>query len=545
MLDRLSSMPISRSWLLASTLALLGIPRFAATAQAASRQPAPRPRLVVFLTIDQMRPDYFDRWARQLSGGLGRLSQRGAFFPNAYQDHAITETAPGHAATMSGRFPRSTGILRNTAGVEDPQAPLLTSRDPGASPYRFRGSALIDWMRSRDPRSRALSISRKDRGAILPLGRAKQNVFWYATSSGEFTTSRYYGDTLPTWIRRVNARHVPQSLAGQSWTLLLPAREYTEPDSIPQENAGGDFVFPHVLARDPARAAADLPSTPWMDRLTLDAALEGLQALDLGRGPQTDLLAISLSATDYIGHRYGPDSREQHDNVLRLDRALGTFVDSLFRLRDSSTIVVALTADHGVTSFPELVAQRAGRAPPPRYDVSTSMRTLRDMLQSVGVDTDAVDFDGTLVIVDRTAFARARIDPDPLLARFAATLRRRPGIARVDRVRDLTQQDTLRDAVSRRWLHMLPPDAGVEYVVTPIQGAYPAGAQIAEHGSPYDDDARVPLIFYGAGIRPGRIVDRALVVDAAPTLARVIGVTPFERLDGHVLVRALADTGAH
>jgi predicted AlkP superfamily pyrophosphatase or phosphodiesterase len=533
-------MPISRSWLLAATLALFGLPQHTTAAQAASRPLAVRPRLVVFLTVDQLRPDYLDRWARQLRGGLGRLAQQGAFFPNAFQDHAITETAPGHASTMSGRFPRSTGILRNSAGVEDPQAPLLTSRDPGASPYRFRGSTLIDWMRSRDPRSRALSISRKDRGAILPLGRAKQHVFWYATSTGEFTTSRYYADTLPAWIRRLNARRVPQSHAGQPWTLLLPAREYSEPDSVPHENAGREFLFPHVLSSEPARAASELPSTPFMDRHTLDAALEGLQALDLGRGPQTDLLAVSLSATDYIGHRYGPDSRELHDNVLHLDRALGTFIDSLFRLRDSSTIVFALTADHGVTSFPELAAQRAGRAPPPRYDISTAMRTLRGMLQGAGVEPDAVDFDGTLVSVDRTMFARARIDPDALLARFAAFLRRRPGISRVDRVRDLAQRDTLRDAVSRRWLHMLSSDAGVEYVVTPMQGAYPAGAQIAMHGLPYDDDARVPLIFYGAGIQPGRIVDRVLVVDAAPTLARVIGVTPYERLDGRVLTRALA-----
>jgi predicted AlkP superfamily pyrophosphatase or phosphodiesterase len=535
------SMPITRSWILAATCALLCVPRHTTSAQAASRVPAVRPRLVVFFTVDQLRPDYLDRWARQLTGGLGRLSQRGAFFPNAYQDHAITETAPGHASTMSGRFPRSTGIVSNLAGVEDPQAPLLTSRDPRASPYRFRGSVLIDWMRSRDPRSRALSISRKDRGAILPLGRAKQSAFWYATSAGEFTTSRYYADTLPAWIRRVNARRAPQSLAGQSWTLLLPTRDYPEPDSVPQENAGREFLFPHVLSSDPARAASDLPSTPWMDRLTLDAALEGLQAMDLGRGPQTDLLAISLSATDYVGHRYGPDSREQHDNVLRLDRAVGAFIDSLYRLRDSSTIVFALTADHGVTSFPELIAQRTGRTAPPRYDVSMSLRSLRDMLQSARVDADAVQIDGPLVIVDRTAFARARVDAEGFLARFAAMLRRQPGIGRVDRVRDLAQRDTLRDAVSRRWLHMLPADAAAEYVVTPAPGAYPAGAQIAEHGSPYDDDARVPLIFYGAGIRSGRITERALVVDAAPTLARVIGVAPFERLDGRVLVRALAD----
>jgi hypothetical protein len=296
-------MPISRYRLLATTFALLSSSHHVAAAQAASRAPAARPRLVVFLTVDQMRADYLDRWAPQLTGGLGRLSQHGAFFPNAYQDHAITETAPGHASTMSGRFPRSTGIVHNSAGVEDPQAPLLTSRDPAASPYRFRGSVLIDWMRSRDPRSRALSISRKDRGAILPLGRAKQSVFWYATSTGEFTTSRYYADTLPAWIRRVNARRVPQSLAGQAWTLLLPEREYPEPDSVPQENGGREFLFPHMFSSEPARVVSELPSTPWMDRLTLEAALEGLQSLGLGRGPETDLLAISLSATAYIGHR--------------------------------------------------------------------------------------------------------------------------------------------------------------------------------------------------------------------------------------------------
>ena len=119
-----------------------------------TRPAAERPRLVVFLTVDQMRPDYLDRWSPQLTGGLARLSKRGAFFTNAFQDHGVTETAPGHSVTMAGRFPRSTGILRNTAGVEDPQSPLLTSRDAPASPYRFRGSVLFDWIRTRDGRAR-------------------------------------------------------------------------------------------------------------------------------------------------------------------------------------------------------------------------------------------------------------------------------------------------------------------------------------------------------------------------------------------------------
>jgi hypothetical protein len=506
------------------------------------RPAAERPRLLVFLTVDQLRPDYLDRWAPQLTGGLARLSKHGAFFTNALQDHGVTETAPGHSVTMSGRFPRSTGILRNSAGVEDPQSPLLTSRDAAASPYRFRGSALIDWIRARDARARALSVSRKDRGAILPMGRAKQSVYWYATSNGEFTTSRYYADTLPTWVRAVNARRVPQRLAGQSWTLLLPESAYPERDDVPNERNGRDFTFPHPMPADSARAAAELPNTPWMDRFTLDAALEGLEALQLGRGPQTDILAVSLSATDYIGHVYGPDSREQHDNVLRLDRALGTFIDSLYRLRDSSTIVFALTADHGVTPFPELVAQRAGRAAPPRYDVRPAYASLRGALRQAGVDTSAVMLDGPLVYVDRGAFATARVDPDPILQRFAREARTMPGIARVDRVRDLAGRDTVRDAVTRRWVHMIPPDSPVEYVVTPREGAYPVGATIAEHGLPYDDDARVPVIFYGPWFRAGRFAARALVADMAPTLAHVIGVPPTERVDGRVLTQALAPT---
>ena len=500
---------------------------------------ADRPTLIVFLTIDQMRSDYVDRWASQYTGGLARLGKHGAFFANAFQDHANTETAPGHSVTMSGRFPRSTGIVSNTTGVLDPQSPLLTSRDGPASPYRFRGSVLIDWLRTRDAASRALSISRKDRGAILPMGRAKQNVFWYATSNGEFTTSRYYADTLPAWIRAVNARATAQKLAGKSWNLTLPATAYTERDSEPMENAGRDFMFPHILPVDGARAAAELPYTPWMDELTLAAALEGVQQLSIGAGSATDILAVSLSATDYIGHRYGPDSREQHDNILRLDRSLGAFIDSLYKLRDSSTIVFALTADHGVTSFPELVARRAGRKAPVRYDVKPAIAELRASLRAAGVDTNAISFDGAAAYVYRNAFAGTKGDADALLAKLAARLRATPGIARVDLVRDLARRDTTNDPVTRRWLHMLPPDVPVELVFTPVEGAYPADARIAEHGVPYDDDAHVPVIFYGPWFKAGRYAERALVADMAPTLASVVGVPPTERVDGRVLTSAI------
>jgi Type I phosphodiesterase / nucleotide pyrophosphatase len=524
---------------LVAALATVATPATRIAAQSRSTTPHDRPTLIVFLTIDQMRSDYVDRWSAQLTGGLKRFGQHGAFFTNAFQDHANTETAPGHSVTMSGRFPRSTGIVSNTNGVLDPQAALLTSRDAPASPYRFRGSVLMDWLRTRDPGSRGLSVSRKDRGAILPLGRAKQNVFWYATSNGQFTTSRYYADTLASWIRGINARRTPQKLAGQKWNLLLPSSSYAEPDSEPMENAGTNFTFPHVMPADTIGAAAELPYTPWMDELTLATALQGLQELSIGAGTSTDILAISLSATDYIGHRYGPDSREQHDNILRLDRAIDTFVDSLYRLRDSSAIVFALTADHGVTPFPELAAKRTGRSAPPRYDIRPAVADLRATLRAAHVDTTAITLDGAVVYVNRRAFAGTGADPDVILAHFAKALRATPGIARVDFVRDLAKKDTIHDAVTRRWVHMIPPDLPIELVFTPVEGAYPQNAKIAEHGIPYDNDAHVPVIFYGPWIKPGRYTERALVADMAPTLARIAGVAPTERVDGRVLDKAL------
>src|SRR5439155_1406482 len=202
--------------------------------------PAPRPRLVVVITVDQLRPDYLDRYRSQLTGGLALLLKEGAVFTEAYQDHAVTETAPGHSTILSGRWPAHTGIVRNTAGVQDSTAPLVGVTGLGASPARFRGTALFDWLKAAEPGARALSVSGKDRGAILPLGRAKEQVYWYA--GGYFTTSRYYADSLPEWVRVFNGRRIPFKAAGANWNLLLPARAYPEPDSEPYENSGKDFT---------------------------------------------------------------------------------------------------------------------------------------------------------------------------------------------------------------------------------------------------------------------------------------------------------------
>ncbi|HEU4454039.1 MAG TPA: alkaline phosphatase family protein [Longimicrobium sp.] len=515
-----------------------------ALAQQPAAAPAEPPKLVVFITVDQLRPDYFTRWGSQMTGGLKRLWEGGAVFTDAHQDHAITETAPGHASTLSGRFPRSTGIIRNVEGVQDPQSPVLGNpRAEKASPFRFRGSTLTDWMRLKDPATRALSVSRKDRGAIFPMGRGKQSVFWYAYD-GRFSTSTYYADTLPDWVERFNARDAWRRHLGQSWTLLLPASAYPEPDSVIAEAAGRNVTFPHVFPTDSAAAVAELPQMPWMDQLTLDFALEGLNAMALGAGPATDVLAVSLSTTDAVGHRYGPDSREIHDQVLRLDRMLGVFLDSLYALHDSSRVVIALTADHGVASIPEI---RPGgpEAAAMHVDPTLFRAWLNGALLGMGrqlgmaIDTLAVQGDDGLFYYNRDAFAAIGRDPAELARLFADYARTVPGVLRVDLPADLPRADTMNDAVARRWLHMLPPDLPAFALVTLRPGNVWGRATYAQHGAPHDYDTRVPVIFYGPHFRPGKHGRFARVVDIAPTLAHVLRVQPTEPLDGRVLTEAI------
>jgi predicted AlkP superfamily pyrophosphatase or phosphodiesterase len=507
-------------------------------ASAVGQQPAAAPpSLVVMITVDQLRPDYLTLWEGQLTGGLGRLLRGGAVFLNGFQDHAITETAPGHATTLSGRFPASTGIVSNAAGVYDPQAPLIGARGDPASPFRFRGSTLVDWLRYRNPAARALSVSRKDRGAILPVGRTPQEVYWYA-SNGTFTTSTYYADTLPSWVTAFNARRLPQQWAGKSWELLLDSAQYREPDSVRMERDGRDFVFPHAIPADPARAAAQLIGYPMHDALVLSFALEGMRQLRLGAGPHTDLLAVSLSATDAVGHTFGPDSRELHDQILRLDRSLGAFLDTLFALRDSSRVVIALTSDHGVTPLPGSRSRYPNQGSG-RVNISRVLGPFLGSLRSAGVDTASFWFEEGILFLEPQALTRARLNVDAVTRIFATEVAKVPGVLRADRMRDLARSDTATDHVARRWLHMLPPDLPAAVVVTLKPYWYWDGVDFATHGSPHDSDAQVPIIFAGNGIKPGRYRERALVVDIAPTLAELARVRPMERLDGRVLRVAL------
>src|SRR5881394_1603075 len=501
--------------------------------------PPPRPKLVVVITVDQLRPDYFARWKSQLTGGLGQLATEGAFFTDGYQDHAITETAPGHATILSGRWPAHTGIITNAAGVQDSVAPLLGTSGFGASPRRLRTTTLVDWLKAADPTARALSVSRKDRGAILPIGQSKEQVYWY--QSGLFTTSRYYADTLPTWVQAFNARRLPFKAANTVWSLLLPDSAYKEPDNEPWENGGVGIVFPHALPADSIRAAAAVVGVPAMDSLTLLFALEGLEALRLGR-KGTDILAVSLSTTDAVGHAFGPDSREIHDQVLRLDHYLGWFLKRVTDRVGKDNVVVVLTADHGVTSYPERTRAKTG-APAYRVLLDTLITAVNHDLDAVaGTSRQWLGFDlGMLFLQDNGRFAAMGIRTDSILDAVSARILRVPGVARVIKTADLPRADTASDPTARRWLHQLTPDAGVAVVVSLRPGSVwdIPNVPIAMHGQPSDDDAHVPIIFWGRGVKRGTYAGRINTVDIGPTLAVLLGVSPLSLVDGHARTDAL------
>ncbi len=506
--------------------------------------PAPaRAKLVVVLTVDQLRPDYLDRWKRQFTGGLAQLLNEGAVFADAYQDHAVTETAPGHSTVLSGRWPAHTGIISNAFGVLDSTAPLVGTTGVPASPRRFRGTVLFDWMRAADPAARALSVSLKDRGAILPMGQAKADVYWMSYQTGLFTTSRYYADSLPAWVRAFNARLRPPA----AWQLLLPDSAYAEADDEPWEHGGRNRTFPHTLPVNCAGAGAPPTTcgTPALDSVVLELAWTGLEALKLGRRNGTDLLAVSLSVTDYVGHAFGPDSREIHDQVLRLDRSLGWFFKRLSDGLGRDNVVIVLTADHGVTPFPERTQAKTGAA---AYHVSLDTlvtavnRRLDGLVGAAGAPPrDWLLFDsGMLLLRDNGRFAAAGANTDSILGAVAARIRAVAGVARADRPEAFARADTASDPVARRWLHQLPPDAGAVLAVTLQPGSvWAATVPIAMHGQPSDLDAHVPLILWGRGVKRGIYRGRANTVDIAPTLGRLLGVTPLSLIDGRAQTDAL------
>ena len=248
---------------------------------------------------------------------------------------------------------------------------------------------------------------------------------------------------------------------------------------------------------------------------------------------------MSLSTTDAVGHRYGPDSKELHDHILQLDRFLGAFLDSLYKLRDSTTIVFALTGDHGMTPFPTLKSSIYPNSGAERVDLAPVWAQARDRLTRAGADS-FVSFADNIMTLNSRALKQHGFRSDSIADAFASDVMRVQGVLRADLVSRLPAADTVHDAIARRWLHVFSPTSDTaRLVVTLTPFSYTASVTYATHGSPHDADAHVPLVFAGAWIKPGRRPEFVRVVDLAPTLAAILGVKPLEVLDGRALTAVI------
>ena len=499
------------------------------------------PRLVLFVSVDQMRADYLSRFASLFSGGLKRIGDQGALFTEARYRHACTETGPGHSVLLTGRSPRSSGIVGNSwydrtlkkrvNVVDDATVRVLGGAGRTASPSYFNGFSVGDVLKAHSPRSRVVGVSFKDRAAILMAGKRADAAYWYEASEGRFVTSSWYMNQAPRWLGEWNARRLPDSYANQPWQRLLPdAATYVRlagEDDVKGEGDGKDTTFPHLAhSAPPAPDYYDnLRRTPFADEILADFALSALKAHDLGSDDATDILAVGFSAGDVIGHTYGPDSQEMMDQMLRLDRTLGRLFDELDGRVGRGRWLAVLSADHGVMPLVELLQARglpARRASVEDLDGPVRQALAQRFPGATGILADA---DPMEYVLDRDALARQ----DLPRAEVEQTIRQALlGTGLVDAVYTAAElmgpkpaNDPFFDLHQRAFF---APRSGD--LVTRTKPYVYLGGRVGGtgHGTPHDYDRHVPIVFLGPGIAPGRRDVPCGPEDIAWALGRLLGL---------------------
>ncbi len=517
------------------------------------------PRLVVVIAVDQMRADYLDRFAANYEGGLRRLRVDGAVFTDGHQDHALTQTAAGHATIATGVYPSRHGLVANefwdrlsgeaVGAVADPATRLVgVEARTGSSPARLLREGLGDWLKNQSPGSKVAAVSIKDRAAILMSGMRPDVAFWVDLRTGQFVTSDYYLPALPVWAAEFNSAGAVTRYNGTEWTKLKADAVYDE--SPWPELAGRDpaaySMFPHSLGTPgeaPGRRfLAAYRSSPYADLVTLNFARELFEHENFGRDEMPDLLFIGLSAADYIGHRYGPYSHEIHDHFLRLDGYLGDFFEFLDEQVGPDDYVVALSADHGVLPVPEQLAELgvdASRIHPDELvafvkPVVEAAVARGDIAAMPEIDYQAgptFDFSGqppSPEVLDALQLAvAARLLQHPLVA-AAYTYN--------DQLRGNIEDDDWADSFGRSFHPDRAPDVTIKLRENQLLRPAATGTS---HGSPYRYDTHVPIVFLGAGIAAGHHSGRVQTTDIAPTLARILEIEAPDDLDGRDLYESI------
>ena len=502
-----------------------------------------QPSLVVYVAVDQLRGDLLEHYDALFTGGFRRLHDGGFRFTEATHLHAKTATAPGHATLGTGVFPFRSGIVNNewleqTAdgwqsvySVEDTLSHILGHPAmEGRSPRNILHSGLADWIQEADSAAIIASISRKDRAAIGMAAQARGHVYWITENEGQFVTSSFYADGYPSWVERFNRQVMPQIFGDSIWeqTLSNPPPSLTRRDTVSYEGDGEHTYFPHSFyeeSSDPARPGA---LNRWAYSLTHpDAAVaafakETVRMLGMGQDEVTDYLGLSFSQTDAIGHDYGPFSREQMENLLHLDRALGELMAFLDETVGEGRWLMALTGDHGTLTIPEYLVELGEEGSRPTREELAGLRGLFD------------------------TYREREGDPQEVADALVAALEALPIIADAVTVAELLSSGPPADSFQLLMRNSYHPDRwhwgyrsqGSGVVFRFNEALYPDPAPRGTgHGTPYYYDRHVPLIFFGRGVETGGSSSPVRTVDIAPTLAGLAGIPVPTDLDGVPLLK--------
>src|SRR5271165_1211567 len=522
------------------------------------------PKLVVIIVVDQMRGDYVDKFRGQWTDGLKRLLEEGAWFREAAYPYAATETCVGHATISTGAFPASHGMIANSWWDREQQKMVTCTSDPSATNAAYAGGSTKGGdsaVRMELPSfaeelkfqtggaTRVVTFSLKARAAITLAGHKGDAATWLDPSTGAWVTSSAYG-TMP-FVEEFAKKHPLSEDYGKTWSLSLPesAYFYDERATGAVAPGGWSLSFPHPLRGKEGTSSADevfvdqWEHSPFADSYLTRMAEAAIDSLGLGKAGGTDYLGVSYSTVDYVGHAFGPRSREIQDILVRLDKDLGELFAHLDQKVGRGNYIMALSADHGVVPVPEDMA---------RTGVDAGVLSIPELQERM--EKALEQFNYTKPAIARMAEGnvyfspgingRMKQDPAALRAVVDAALTQ-PGVAAVYRAEDLSGPDSssseIRTALT---LSYFPGRSGDLFIVSKpywLVDGTPAGQKRSYgtgHGTPYNYDQHVPLLLLGYGIRPGEYFDAVTPADIAPTFAALCGITLATR-DGRVLAEAL------
>jgi len=496
-----------------------------------------RPKLVVGLVVDQMRWDYLYRYYnRYTNGGFKRLINEGFSAENTYIPYTPTYTACGHTCIYTGSVPAIHGIIgndwydpetkKNMYCTEDSTVVTVgstPSSEGNMSPKNMLSNTITDELRiATNFKGKVIGISLKDRGSILPAGHAANAAYWYQGSTGNWITSSYYMNEVPTWIADYNKLKLANKFYAKNWETLYPIDTYVNSTADEQAYEGKSSTFPHSLAQFGGKNYDAIRSTPYGNTITLDLAKLAILSEDLGKDNITDFLAVSCSATDYVGHQYGPNSIEAEDTYLRLDKDFEEFFNYLDKQVGKGNYTIFLTADHGAAHVPGFMQKNklpAGVVSD--RDIASKLNTyLNDKFK---VNNLVLRSMNNQIIFDHDKTDKGDVSFDVIKSASIDFLKKLDGFANVvdiSRISQSTLPEVQKKMITNGYNAKRSGD--LYYILNP--NWFNGSSTGTTHGNWNPYDSHIPLVFMGWGIKPGASNKTHYMTDIAPTLAALLHI---------------------